>query len=88
MVDAFLKLLNELLFERELAGGELTQEQESEYAGRLTDIWNQLTEEQQDEVEALHQRVPGAPVSLHLEDVDVQEGTTVLPRRTTCASCP
>ena len=78
--ETFLGLMTELLLERELAGGKLSLEVESDYVARLDALWWKLTDEQQDALEAEINRTPGAPLSLGLQDVEVSPGCRHIPR--------
>jgi len=80
----YRELLGELLFEREAAGGELSEEQESDYAERLDDVWWQLSAEERQAIEDEHQETAApiaAPGDLGAVDVEVEEGSHAAPRR-------
>lgn len=47
----FILEYNKLMSARELAWGELPQDTESEFVGKLNDLWWNLTEEEQDQIE-------------------------------------
>ncbi len=53
---------------RALAGGGLSQEEESAFVDRFEVLWNQMTRKEQEEVERLLVRVPEAPEELGLTD--------------------
>jgi len=72
--------MTELLLERELAGGELSPEKESDYVARLDALWWKLTDEQQVVLEEEISQIPGAPLSLGLQDVEVSPGCHHTPR--------
>jgi hypothetical protein len=81
-IKQYKTLLVELLLEREINGGELGQEAESSYTERLWDIWRELTDEEQDEVEewaaSLNEPLD-APEDLGL--VDTVPASGQMPRR-------
>lgn len=51
-LDRYGALLTELLFEREAAGGELSEEHESHYVERLDAVWHRLQPGEQDLIDA------------------------------------
>jgi hypothetical protein len=79
LMTQYRQLMMELLLDRELSGP-LSQEVESERAAALDAIWWQLTDEEQHQLEYEFVRVPEAPDSLGMEDVDIQIGDTIAPR--------
>lgn len=82
-LDRYRSLLTELLFEREAAGGELSEEDESHYVERLDTVWHGLTPEEQDTIDAELAEPELAAVSEELSLVDclVVEGSSEMPRR-------
>lgn len=80
IMSEFQQKLDYLLLEREIVGGVLSQEHESERVADLDQLWWQLTEEEQVLVEAEVGRTPSAPRSLNLTDRIVFVGCTLCPR--------
>lgn len=78
LTKQYLGMLTELLLERELNGGTLPMDVESERSAKLEEIWWQLSDEEQDEVEEVVMRPIEAPVDLGLVDMPAESG---LPRR-------
>jgi hypothetical protein len=78
LTKQYLGMLTELLLERELNGGTLPMDGESERSAKLEEIWWQLSDEEQDEVEEVVMRPIEAPVDLGLVDMPAESG---LPRR-------
>jgi hypothetical protein len=76
--DAYLKMIAELEVRREL--GEASDEIESEYCGKLDDLWYAMTKDEIREVESVLGASPLAPDDLNLRDVSVQLGESKLPR--------
>lgn len=76
-------LLTELLFEREAAGGELSEEEESHYVERLDAIWYSLQPAEQELIdEELAQPQPTATsTEFSFVDCVVDEGSSQMPRR-------
>jgi hypothetical protein len=76
-------LLGQLLFEREAAGGELSEDEESRWVERLDGVWWQLSPEEQDLVdrELAEPVVPKAREELNLVDCKIRKGSKALPRR-------
>ena len=80
--DRYRGLLTELLFEREAAGGELSEEDESRYVERLDELWWQLSSSDQDRIEQELRRVAvEVEEEPDLTDVAVAEGSSGLPRK-------
>ena len=78
----YAELMIELLLERELAGGALSEDEESRRVEELDRCWWAMTNEEQAEYErslALSAS-PEAPAELELKDVVVTEGSTSVPR--------
>jgi hypothetical protein len=75
-------LLTELLFEREAAGGDLPESDESRYVALLDEIWWQLSPSDQEQVE---DELKHSSVEVNEDpdfvDFPVAEGTSTLPRR-------
>jgi len=79
----YRELLSALLLERELAGGALPDEIESERVEALDECWWAMTNAEQEEIErsmATEARIE-APSDLGAQDVEVEEGKHVLPRK-------
>lgn len=76
-------LLTELLFEREAAGGELPDNEESLFVERLDEIWWQLSESEQSliERELAQPSAPAVHESPELVDCEVSEGSRAVPRK-------
>jgi len=85
--DEYRRLYSELLFARELDGGDLSQEEEAHRCGQLTDLWNEMTEEEQASFERdLVSPSPGLPYSDNplgdpMTDMRTVLGTGGLPRQ-------
>lgn len=79
--ELFKTLLNNLEARRIAAGGELSQEEESEACAELDTLWWQLTDDEQAEVEVYCQKVPTAPENLGLVDVAVTLGSHEILRK-------
>jgi hypothetical protein len=82
-INRYRALLTELLFEREAAGGELSQLEESLFVERLDQIWWQLSSAEQDIVDQELARVPNPRVidQPALVDCAVSEGSSAAPRK-------
>jgi hypothetical protein len=78
----YRSLLNELLFEREAAGGELPESQESAFVERLDELWWQLSSAEQREIDK-ELAEPSFPevVEEHFVDCDVGDGSSAAPRK-------
>jgi hypothetical protein len=50
-LERYRRLLTQLLFEREAAGGELPEQEESRYVELLDEVWWQLSPSDQDLIE-------------------------------------
>ncbi|HEX3594558.1 MAG TPA: hypothetical protein VHU80_05635 [Polyangiaceae bacterium] len=79
----YREILTTLLLERELAGGSLSDDDESRYVEQLDRLWWAMTDDEQNEME---QAIAGnqpvdAPVDLRAEDVVVAHGEHRLPRQ-------
>lgn len=76
-------LLTELLFEREAAGGELPDHDESLFVERLDEIWWTLSASEQDIIdrELSQPNVPSVEESRVLVDCEVSEGSQLAPRK-------
>jgi len=76
-------LLARLLFEREAAGGDLAEDEESRFVAHLDEIWWQLDPSEQALID--QELGESKPLDIreefHLVDYDVSEGGSVLPRR-------
>lgn len=81
--ERYWELLEELLFERELSGGKLSQEIEARFAGELDRCWQVMTEEDQDQAERrfTEQFVPPVSQEPQAEDLAVERGQRIAPRR-------
>jgi hypothetical protein len=79
----YRELLTALLMERELAGGTLPEESESNHVEELDRCWWAMTGPEQQEIEQAiaDERLVDAPTDLGAEDVRVNEGEHELPRR-------
>lgn len=82
-LDRYRALLTELLFEREAAGGELSEEEESHYVERLDAIWHRLKPAEQDLIDAeLTQPQPTlASTEFSFVDCVVAPGSSQMPRK-------
>ena len=82
-LSEYRTLLTELLFEREAAGGELPEEEESSYVARLDAIWWRLTPDEQTQMDEELARSPAQTVREEpsLVDCEVSEGSGGVPRR-------
>lgn len=79
----FSELMNDLLLRREIAGGPLSQDEESEVAAELERCWWEMTDEEQAASEAMFSRAqpPGAPARIDQLDEVVEQGASTPPRR-------
>jgi hypothetical protein len=79
----YRELLYRLLLERELAGGVLPEEDESEYVSQLDQLWWEMTPEEQNQIERelAEDNAPAAPPELGQTDQEVELGQRVPPRR-------
>jgi hypothetical protein len=79
----YRELLTALLMERELAGGTLPEESESNHVEELDRCWWAMTgvEQQEVEREIADEHLIDAPADLDAEDVSVQKGERGPPRR-------
>lgn len=79
----YMELRWDLLLERAAVGGNLTMECEAEYAAELDRCWNEMTLEEQDEVEAIitAEATPDAPAELRFVDAPLDIGMSEQPRR-------
>ena len=50
-LERYRILLSQLLFEREAAGGDLSEEEESRFVASLDELWWQLSSSDQEQVE-------------------------------------
>jgi hypothetical protein len=81
-VNRYRMLLTQLLFEREAAGGDLPEEEESRYVELLDEVWWQLNPNDQDLIEReLKQVAVQVREEPQLVDLAVLEGSSALPRR-------
>jgi hypothetical protein len=81
-LDRYRVLLTQLLFEREAAGGDLSEDEESRYVALLDDVWWQLSASEQEQIERELMQVPvQVSEDPSLVDLAVIEGTNALPRR-------
>lgn len=76
--------MKQLLFERILEGGSLTEEKESQYSERLDEYWWKMTSEQQTLAETTlaneFKHIPETEEDLELQDQLVVLGKSSLPR--------
>ena len=85
--DEYRRLYCELLTVRELDGGDLSQEEEAHRCGQLTDLWNEMANEEQDSFERdLLKPSPwlpldGNPLGDSMTDLRTVPGTGSLPRQ-------
>jgi len=79
----FSELMNDLLLRREIAGGPLSQDEESAVAGELERCWWEMTDDEQAESESVFSREqpPGAPARIDQLDEAVEQGARTPPRR-------
>lgn len=79
----YLALLEQLLTERQLEGGALSDGHEAEFAARLSELWWALSEGEHELVEQhlAAARWPDAPLQLDTEDQAVCGGERRAPRR-------
>lgn len=83
----YRRLYGELLIARELDGGDLSQEEEAHRCGQLTDLWNEMTSEEQDSFERdlslPTPRLPHSdnPLGDSMTDLRTVLGTSGLPRQ-------
>jgi hypothetical protein len=81
-VERYRMLLTQLLFEREAAGGDLAEEEESRYVELLDEVWWRLSRNDQDPIEKeLKQVAVQVREEPQLVDLAVLEGSSALPRR-------
>jgi hypothetical protein len=82
-LNRYRAALIELLFEREAAGGELSEDQESMFVERLDRLWWQLSPAEQDLIdrELAQPSAPRVDEEPLLVDCAVSEGTSAAPRR-------
>lgn len=82
-LDAYRAIFCQLLFEREAAGGDLSEEQESLFVERLDALWWQLSATEQETIEA----EIASPLTLavgeeiNFVDREVAKGSRESPRR-------
>jgi hypothetical protein len=79
----YRELLNRQLLERELAGGALPDEDESEYVAQLDEYWWEMPSEEQEQIERelAENIIPDAPLELGQTDQEVRIGQRVPPRK-------
>jgi|HubBroStandDraft_4_1064222.scaffolds.fasta_scaffold1949293_1 hypothetical protein len=79
----YRELLTALLIERELEGGTLAEEIESQHVEELDRCWWAMTSAEQQDIErAISDEQPiDGPADLGVEDVSVQQGEHELPRK-------
>jgi len=80
--DRYRELMNELLLQRELAGGDLPEEDEARFAAVLDVWWRAMTDEQQTAIEREFTSggTPSAPPILGFVD-EAAPASHVAPRR-------
>jgi hypothetical protein len=84
LVDRYVKLLGTQLLERALEGGALSQDREGEYVDEFEHLWDGMTAQEQETIEAvlaILASIPAAPPDLRTEDVRVEQGEHELPRK-------
>ena len=75
-------LLSQLLFEREAAGGDLSEEEESRHVALLDDVWWTLSASDQEQIEReLQQVAVQVGEEPDLVDLAVSEGSSAVPRK-------
>ena len=82
--NRYLDLIGELCFARlecELDGATLSQEREVGYVATLDSWWNQMSDDEQENVESVLAESVSAPEDLRTEDVEVNVGDQAGPRR-------
>lgn len=79
----YRQLLSRLLFEREAAGGELSEDEESMFVERLDRLWWQLSAAEQDSIdqELAEPSELGVDEEPRFVDCAVSEGSSVAPRK-------
>lgn len=79
----YMELRWDLLFERAWAGGSLAMQREAEYAEELDRCWNEMTLNEQEEVETAiaTESAPDAPAELSFIDAPLDIGGSDQPRR-------
>jgi hypothetical protein len=81
-LNQYRALLTQLLLDREAAGGELPDEEESMYVERLDRLWWQLSSAEQDVIDQELAEPPTASETpLNLVDCVVSEGSSDVPRK-------
>jgi hypothetical protein len=81
-LERYRVLLSQLLFEREAAGGDLPEEEESRYVELLDNVWWQLSPSEQEQIEReLKQVAVQVAEEPRLVDLALAEGSSALPRR-------
>ncbi len=81
-LERYRILLSQLLFEREAAGGDLPEEEESRYVALLDEVWWELSPNDQEQLEReLRQVAVQVGEEPALVDLAVAEGSSALPRR-------
>jgi hypothetical protein len=83
LIGRYRILLARLLFEREAAGGEFAEDEESRFVALLDEIWWQLDPTEQELIDQdLGESKPiDVREEIHLVDCDVPRGGSMLPRR-------
>jgi hypothetical protein len=80
----YRELLVELLLRRAQEGGELSPAEEAHFASALDLCWNAMTDAEQEEIEdeiAAYRSPPDAPQDLAIEDLRVDMGASIAPRK-------
>jgi hypothetical protein len=79
----FSELMTDLLLRREIFGGPLPQDAESDTASELERCWLEMTNEEQNEAKIIFstERCPDAPTQLDLIDTVVEIGECIPPRK-------
>jgi hypothetical protein len=81
-LNQYRALLTQLLFDREAAGGELPEEEESMYVERLDRLWWQLSTAEQDVIDhELAEPPMASETPFNLIDCVVSEGSSDVPRK-------
>lgn len=81
-LNQYRALLTQLLLDREAAGGELPDEEESMYVERLDRLWWQLSSAEQDIIDQdLADPPKASETPLNLIDCVVSEGSSDVPRK-------
>lgn len=84
MIDAatrYRALFTDLLIQRELAGGSLSDDIEAAFVAELDRYWWAMTPAQQEAFEATASNTLEAPQDLRSQDVRLEKGNRLMPRK-------